>query len=1715
MTDFLDHWIVGTRVESHKDWVAKALVTAFPEPFISSELTHARAALAPIHQQLLRRAAQCQGQTLDLVGIKRQEPWLALAVQVAGSGFAKADGAEGRRLLFRVLVEVIADDPTNAKAPSLIKVCHALRIELEELQENAHSRPANPDFPSAWDALPWFGQQVQRYSDDATSAWRNHVSAMVRRALLDPAPPPGSASHDDEGPGSLVVDIAPTGYDSELEGADSDPAIPPGYWLVPEEEVGNWSGWDEKVREEVLGASISTYIPLGRFTPASPTYLSDEQAADEARTLMAEAVQSRQDGDVEVQRRSLAKALCLASATPVPHLARLRWGQPGEGVGRQYPGLLSPCGRWLYRPELALSAGKLLRDEWVHIPLPANLGRELKALGTNSGEGSLVFPSEGGAIQGSQRLRASARPSATQLQRALVCRLVTNRRWGPSLAQYVAGDDLGIDLAPLHYDKISAADLAILVSGITSPWFGEPPGRLEGSLPTHFVGSRRVPEGGAISDALLRIREDWEASSKSLMARITHRTRNLVHGLFLTTGHRPNNNITEVTRRDIGEDDGLAVIFDKSAGPDWMQRPVALAERWVREYQALLSDLEAAANEYPGSALGKAAALAISGAGPVFVAADGLDTVRPFALADYQAGMPRELVETDNFARQFLNYELSKQLPEPLRVAQMGWHGTREGAFADGSPWSVREACAQISPMLDRVLKAVGWRPLEKPGPLKARPLAPMSWRNVEAEHHQAFRSELSKRKVAAANRRNQALVPMGPKLAELLSPGGPMHLAGLVFDGNSLQKAPSQKDPVIVPQKWPTEVVRRLSGGDPRSLEAHAARGWLRDLVLDGRTRKVLTGAVPRRSLERWPRQAGAFLRSSPSALSVARRLDDRIRRSKASRALKTAVTLILHGGYADLSAVLAAMAPDAKISGLASMPSILLVEPVDPGEAPDELPEGDCGRWRHGPLAFHGLAAVALLYWHRSKNEQVNPEALDAELGELATNELSCSEGAAGGLPWLEELVALGRIVNSLRMDGVSRLVGIGDVRPASAPIERLIALRDDLPMGPRSEVVARDWSVIRMGSRKGAPTSPARLIYDLTAAIRHAVESYKADRRKQTSIRGELEAQLRQWIGAAHDYGPEHLVALYALLLLTRGGRRRTHLELTTIQGYVYAVARPLVSTLPSSPMEADSDEWTQAFMAALAMAEASERPGRADALANFHWVLCQAMAVPSVDFTEVFAFAGRSACLADAGFLTKAELRGLSWALNAELETARSQGNDRVAIHEAILRQLVGRVAYSAALRPGEATCLSYRNLPTDHSGRLRVSKNKFQGLKNFNARRCPRLVPDGFGVTTHELLELGRTARLLLGSNFSPALPVMHLIDAPGERQADQKLLDGLSRYLKWSTGELDASPYWLRKTAIRARVERVMADGEDSLWPLRHLLAEIGHADIRTTLASYTHDPVTPFLRWFQQSWVTVDAGRIADAAGRALDTISRKRGGHRLAPSPARVSGRIGEMLRDAPYLANQEVPGAISLPVLTPSQKDGDVPVGAVDVAAALDLVAAGLPDAASAGSDWPAASRRRLLDAISELEMAHGVRLESASTGHGPTDILISPPRRLTQDAGLWELLHQDKALVVLAEVFEAWVQGLGYGVAPNKIVASPADWVRWLKEVPALSELGWEVSDYARAREARSLPAPGDRRLGLWPTLRWLMACAWMHGRVSLPEGEDRTAASSTS
>ncbi|HEY9144674.1 MAG TPA: hypothetical protein VIM90_11640, partial [Arenimonas sp.] len=225
MDGFLNLWVKGAHDQVAKNWVAKALVIAFPDPLISHELTHARAVLAPIHDQLVARAGRCLGTQVVMHGRVEDEPLLALAERSAALNFHEDSGREIRIQLFKLLVELIAFDPSVVKLNALKEFARALRLELQALDENPTGRADVPHFRSAWDVLAWFGQQEARYTPRVVGAWRKHLEPGLRKALLNPAPVPASLPEEEDAGGGVVL-VPPPWTDTELL-EDAGPFVPP------------------------------------------------------------------------------------------------------------------------------------------------------------------------------------------------------------------------------------------------------------------------------------------------------------------------------------------------------------------------------------------------------------------------------------------------------------------------------------------------------------------------------------------------------------------------------------------------------------------------------------------------------------------------------------------------------------------------------------------------------------------------------------------------------------------------------------------------------------------------------------------------------------------------------------------------------------------------------------------------------------------------------------------------------------------------------------------------------------------------------------------------------------------------------------------------------------------------------------------------------------------------------------------------------------------------------------------------------------------------------------------------------------------------------------------------------------------------------------------------------------------------------------------------
>jgi hypothetical protein len=352
-----------------------------------------------------------------------------------------------------------------------------------------------------------------------------------------------------------------------------------------------------------------------------------------------------------------------------------------------------------------------------------------------------------------------------------------------------------------------------------------------------------------------------------------------------------------------------------------------------------------------------------------------------------------------------------------------------------------------------------------------------------------------------------------------------------------------------------------------------------------------------------------------------------------------------------------------------------------------------------------------------------------------------------------------------------------------------------------------------------------------------------------------------------------------------------------------------------------------------------------------------------------------------------------------------------------------------------------------------------------------------------------------------GNDFSLALPVFPALDNPSHRARDLDVLGDLSGLLKWVTADPDARPYWLRKAGVIHRLEQEMAKRPCSNWSIRKFLAEVGHSDLRVTLTSYIHDPVVPFVRWFEDPALPLDAARITAAVGRARDARAREAAAGKEHQSRS-VRSRIAHLIADAPYTSEVTPQGTIEFPSNLDIDASCVTRIDPTEVAAMLSLVARGMPLAAAATTcHWSAGPTASLEAVLGELSETYRIDVLGTPGEAAKGRVPLSPPRNLEDDGGLPALLKDPKASDVLAQVFEAWVEGLGWGVSPAKVAASPKAWAQWEAAVPLLASLPWERTNQGAARSTQML-RPGEKgSLGLWPTLRWVMACAGISRRIS--------------
>lgn len=247
---------------------------------------------------------------------------------------------------------------------------------------------------------------------------------------------------------------------------------------------------------------------------------------------------------------------------------------------------------------------------------------------------------------------------------------------------------------------------------------------------------------------------------------------------------------------------------------------------------------------------------------------------------------------------------------------------------------------------------------------------------------------------------------------------------------------------------------------------------------------------------------------------------------------------------------------------------------------------------------------------------------------------------------------------------------------------------------------------------------------------------------------------------------------------------------------------------------------------------------------------------------------------------------------------------------------------------------------------------------------------------------------------------------------------------------------------------------------------------------------------------------MTTDASRVAAVVGRARDARARDAAAADKAPPSRALLARIAHLIADAPYVGNIAPEGVVEFPNNLTTPDSLAIAIEPAEVAALLTLVAKGMPLAAAATTcHWPAGPAARLEVALGELRNTYGIDVVGTPGEAAKGRVPLSPPRNLENDGGLPALLEDPGACAVLARLFDAWVEGVSWGQSPAKIAARPHEWADWGAAVPLLASLPWEDAPPASARRVRTLRPAEKGSLGLWPTLRWVMACAGLSKRLA--------------
>lgn len=1029
---------------------------------------------------------------------------------------------------------------------------------------------------------------------------------------------------------------------------------------------------------------------------------------------------------------------------------------------------------------------------------------------------------------------------------------------GTEVAQMAMSDTFGMSSIPAYYSSIPEADLATFIGGIQSRRFGE-----HVSVNTQqngFVGSRLVLTEPAakiwprmLHEALKAASRRSEGWADEWRAQRNH----LAAALCACTGHRPEDALGRIFLGDVIPEYGLIILQDKQVDALRASRIAATGRLWLSDLRRYLDRLSEIAKERNGLAEGKLAAAILRNEEPLFSAPalDGGPTRMTAAALRHE--MPPEFQAVDNFFRHRLNQQLLAYRVEPeLRHAQLGWVVSPAHLHSDLSPRAPTDLSRILGPVIDELLVADGWY---LPSARKTRwtwvgvPMPPpVDWNASFASHKRQQEEELKRIRLRLREHWKEHEGSVLLRLAAAVSEFFPMLRVDV--EKKCLVRIAGAGRAVKMEGDHHALICDRVRQGDnePSSgLEAVVARILLYRLVRRARDKGLIEGPIPGRPYLAVTADPSPFVPGLGIAIRQAYAIRDGLRVRASARSVRD------QGQLTVWSIVAFSMYRQLPWAQAATRAARTALRAKQRGHVIRIASQTESGSMH---MVFSGVPATLLT--RRKQHAPTSPAPSLAALDKWAVAHLS------GEIEWDSQVATASQVEATLaaasrvEMSGVERwLLQAGSQTAAEVP-SRCVARDDSWPIRTLNEDSnGREALEQKAPSGEEPPTTIAqrdqRAMYGRLVGMLNKRKFGRTRANKVASKtasdgnhgwRRALGRELKTLRSAVGDRSNLAILVEYVQDHLRYGSEDGNRLSQNSLRREISQIGGPLLDLLADrSLLDLEAEDLARLYREVLLSKSVDSRPYAFEELKRLHRYLARVHARPSIDMGELAAIAGARQLKIEPGLLTQAEITAVLEELRRdhENEVGRDDASPEF-LRLAELRQVLYLLLEASGIRPGSAYGLTLGDIHIG-SGELdfiHIRRGSYGEAKTSASLGFVPLEGALWSQNRKWIADWLATQRSLHSETWHE-LPLFSVKAGGRVRVHEHHLTSRMSNLLKWASADRDAHCYWLRKTRISERFQRlVLTDGVSSRDVYGTMVIS-GHAWIQITIERYVNDPTS------------------------------------------------------------------------------------------------------------------------------------------------------------------------------------------------------------------------------------------------------------------------------